>query len=77
MSASGYKRTCGGLRDYVRFAPNSGHSEAQARFGLKKQTLNVRLAPDSGRKWVTEVMSATRPIADIDALGAYLNKCQS
>ena len=25
MSASGYKQTCGGVSDYVRFTPESGH----------------------------------------------------
>ncbi len=49
MSASGYKRTFGVWLANVRFTPNSGHSEAQERFGLKKQTLDVCLAPNSGR----------------------------
>ncbi len=52
MSASGYKQTCGEVGDYVRFAPKSGHSEAQARFGLKKQTSNVRFTPNSGHSEV-------------------------
>ncbi len=43
MSASGYKQTCGEVGDYVRFAPKSGHSEAQERVGLKKRTSDVRL----------------------------------
>ncbi len=53
MSAYGYKRTCGGVSDYVRFNSESRHSEAQERFGLKKRTLDVRLAPKSGhpRGW--------------------------
>ncbi len=42
MSASGYKQTFKGLLANVRFAPNSGHSDAQKRAGLKKRTLDVR-----------------------------------
>jgi len=49
MSAFGYKQTLKGPRRYVRFTPNSGHSEAQERVGLEKRTLDVRLEPESGR----------------------------
>ncbi len=48
MSAYGYKQTSRGQLANVRFTPESGHSEAQERLGLKKQTLDVCLAPDSG-----------------------------
>ncbi len=61
MSASGYKQTYGGVSDYVRFTPESGHSEVQERLGLKKQTSDVRYYPESGRKWVTVFMSANDP----------------
>ena len=50
MSAFGYKQTCGEVRQRVRITPESGHSEAQGRVGLKKRTLDVRLAPESRRK---------------------------
>jgi hypothetical protein len=52
MSAYGYKRTYSGQLANVRFTPNSGHSEAQARFGLKKRTSNVCLTPESGHSEV-------------------------
>ncbi len=61
MSASGYKQTCGEVRQRVRFTPVSGHSEAQERVGLKKQTFNVRLAPNSGHKGLWRWMSAYDP----------------
>ncbi len=61
MSASGYKQTFQGVSQNVRFTPNSGHSEAQERFGLKKQTSNVRFAPNSEHKWVLRRMSAYDP----------------
>ncbi len=61
MSASGYKQTFRGLLANVRFTPKSGHSEAQARFGLKKRTSNVCFAPESRREWVAEFMSAFDP----------------
>ncbi len=61
MSAYGYKRTYSGQLANVRFTPESRHSDAQERFGLKKQTLDVRFTPNSGRKWVTEFMSAYDP----------------
>ncbi len=61
MSASGYKRTYGEVRQRVRFTPKSGHSDAQEWVGLKKRTLNVRFTPNSGHKWVTEFMSAYDP----------------
>jgi hypothetical protein len=48
MSASGYKQTYSGQLVNVRFTPNSGHSDEQERFGLKKRTLDVCLAPSSG-----------------------------
>ncbi len=48
MSAYGYKQTYRGQLANVCFTPNSGHSEAQERVGLKKQTSDVRLAPSSG-----------------------------
>ncbi len=52
MSAYGYKRTLCGRAWNVRFTPESGHSEAQERLGLKKQTSNVRFAPKSGHSEV-------------------------
>ncbi len=58
MSASGYKRTYSGQLANVRFTPNSGHSEAQERVGLKKRALDVRFAPKSGHKWLGRGMSA-------------------
>ncbi len=61
MSAFGYKQTCGGVSQSVRCTPESGHTEAQERLGLKKRTLDVRLTPESGRNWVTEFMSAYDP----------------
>ncbi len=48
MSAYGYKRTLWDRAPNVRFTPESGHSQAQERFGLKKQTLDVRLTPNFG-----------------------------
>ncbi len=33
----------------------------EERFGLKKRTLDVCLAPKSGRKWVREFMSESDP----------------
>ncbi len=61
MSAYGYKQTFGEVRQRVRFTPESGHSEAQEHFGLKKRTLDVRSTPDSGRKWLWRGMSASDP----------------
>ncbi len=61
MSASGYKRTLWGRPSNVRFTPNSGHSVAQERVGLKKRTLNVCFAPNSGHKWLWRGMSAYDP----------------
>ncbi len=61
MSAYGYKRTYRGSVRKVRFTPESGHSEAQERFGLKKRTLDVRFAPGSGRNLVGGEMSAYDP----------------
>ncbi len=52
MSASGYKQTFRQVCQNVGFTPKSGHSEAQERVGLKKQTLDVRFTPKSGRKWL-------------------------
>ncbi len=74
MSASGYKRTYSELLANVRFTPNSGHSEAPERVGRKKQTLDVRLAPKSGRKWVAEVMSASDPKRTFKTTGAKVQK---
>ncbi len=55
MSASGYKRTLWGRASNVRFTPESGHSEAQERFGLKKRTSNVRfLSP--ARSYASECL---------------------
>jgi hypothetical protein len=48
MSAYGYKQTYGEVHQRVRFTLNSGHSDEQERFGLKKRTLDVCLAPSSG-----------------------------
>ncbi len=45
----------------VRLPPNSGHSEAQERFGPGKRTPNVRLAPNSGRPTGFRWMSAYDP----------------
>ncbi len=73
MSASGYKRTYSGQLANVRFTPESGHSEAQERFGLKKRTLDVRFTPNSGRKWVTEFMSAYDPKRKLMVLGVWKN----
>ncbi len=39
MSAYGYKQTFRGQLANVRFTPESGHSEAQERLGLKKRSL--------------------------------------
>ncbi len=61
MSACGYKQTSRAQLANVRFAPESGHSEAQERFGLKKRTFNVCLTPESGRKWLWRWMSAYDP----------------
>ncbi len=61
MSAYGYKRTLLGRASNVRFTPKSGHSEAQERLRLKKRTLDARLAPKSGRKWVGRGTSAYDP----------------
>ena len=61
MSAYGYKRTLWGSALNVRFTPESRHSEAEERFGLKKRTLDVRFTPKSGRNWVAEFMSAYDP----------------
>ncbi len=58
MSAFGYKRTYSGQLANVRFTPESGHSEAQERVGLKKRALDVRFAPKSGHKWLGRGMSA-------------------
>ncbi len=71
MSACGYKRTYSGQLANVRFTPESGHSEAQERVGLKKRTLDVRFAPNSGRNWVTEFMSAYDPKRTLALLGAH------
>jgi hypothetical protein len=61
MSAFGYKRTSSPYLANVRFTPESGHSQAQERFGLKKQTLNVCFTPKSGHKWLWRGMSAFDP----------------
>ncbi len=61
MSAFGYKQTYRGQLANVRFTPESGHSEAEERGGLKKRTLDVRFAPNSGHKWVWRGMSAYDP----------------
>ncbi len=58
MSAYGYKQTSRGSVRNVRFTSVSGHSEAQERVGLKKQTLDVCFAPKSGHKWLWRWMSA-------------------
>jgi hypothetical protein len=52
MSACGYKQTSRGQLANVRFTPESRHSDAQKRFGLKKRTFGVRFTPESGRIWV-------------------------
>ncbi len=61
MSAYGYKQTSRGQLANVCFTPNSGHSEAQVRLGLKKRTLDVRFAPNSGRSTGCRGMSAYDP----------------
>jgi len=61
MSAHGYKQTCGEVRQRVRFTPESGHSDAQERYGLKKRTLDVCFTPESGHKWVIVFMSGYDP----------------
>ncbi len=61
MSACGYKQTFSGQFANVCFTPNSGHSEAQERVGLKKRTFDDRFTPDTGRKWVAEFLSANDP----------------
>jgi hypothetical protein len=38
MTAYGYKRTFLGVRQRVRFTPDSRQSDAQERLGLKKRT---------------------------------------
>jgi len=50
MSAYGYKQTYEEVRQNVRFAPESGHSQAQEQLGFK-----------SGHKWVSGFMSAYDP----------------
>jgi hypothetical protein len=54
MSASGYLQTSRGQLASDPFTPETGHPEAQERFGLKKRTFDARFAPDTGRKWVAE-----------------------
>jgi hypothetical protein len=61
MSAHGYKQTFQGVSQNVRFTPESRHSAAQERFGLKKRKSDVRLAPNSGHKWLGRGMSAFDP----------------
>ncbi len=61
MSASGYKQTSRGPLANVCFTPESRHSDTQKRFGLKKRTFDVRLAPESGLKWLWCGMSAFDP----------------
>ncbi len=41
--------------------PRKQTSSAQERFGLKKQTFDVCLTPESGRKWLGRGMSAFDP----------------
>ncbi len=77
MSAYGHKRTLWDHASNVRFAPVSGHSDAQERLGLKKRTSNVRLAPNSRHKWVYGWMSAFDPKRTLAAVDAYPNKCRS
>ncbi len=50
MSAYGYKQTCGGLHNYVRFAPESGHHWRK-----------ISSVPESGRKALWRGMSAYDP----------------
>ncbi len=73
MSACGYKQTLKGLRDYVRFTPESGHSDAQKRIGLKKQTLDVCFTPKSGHKCPGRGMSAYDPKRTLVKLAARMN----
>ncbi len=71
MPVFGYKRTFREVRQRVRFTPESGHSEAQERLGLKKRTLNVCFAPDSGRKWLSRGMPAFDPKRTFAVLGVF------
>ncbi len=66
MSAFGYKQTLCPYLANVRFTPESGHSNAQERLGFKKQTLDVRLSPNSGRKSVRRWESAIDPTETLD-----------
>ncbi len=61
MTAYGYKQTSRGSLHYVRFTPKSRHWRAPKQLGLRKRTLDVRLAPNSRRKWVGRGMSAFDP----------------
>ncbi len=70
MSASGYKRTYSGQLANVCFTPKSRHSDSGNRQDSKKQTLDVRLAPESGRKLVCHGMSAFDPKRTLPLLGA-------
>ncbi len=72
MSAFGYKRTYSGQLANARFTPNSGHSDAQERFGLKKRPLDVRFAPNSGHKWLWCGMSAYDPKRTLVMIGLVL-----
>ncbi len=47
MSASGYKQTCGGVSDYVRFTPNSGLNRVWRGMSAfdPKRTLVTRECP--------------------------------
>ncbi len=67
-SAPGYKRTLSARRLSVRFAPESRHSDARNRLGLKKRTLDVRYYPESGRNWVWLEMSASDPLRTLPAV---------
>ncbi len=44
---------------------------AQERFGLKQRTFDVRLAPESGHKWLGRGMSAYDPKRTLTTLGGF------
>ena len=54
MSAYGYKQTSSGQLANVRFAPESGHSDAQERLGLKKR---LQVVADDLRSLAKEGLS--------------------
>ncbi len=53
----------------------SGHSEAQERLGLKKQTLDVRLASESGHALDTRLPEAHPPLSVPDLAAVKHTPC--